>query len=277
MNLEQPIACARRIAHAAMSPVACAAAFLALLAGAPSGALCRADEAPGTIAFRAEVEPILAEFCFGCHSGAGAKASVSFDSFTSDRELLESRDRGWKALRQIRAGFMPPREEPHPSEESFRRIEDWIKLSVFEIDPQDPDPGRVTVRRLNRNEYRNTIRDLMGIQYDAIAEFPPDDSGHGFDNIGDVLPVSPLLLEKYIAAAKAIVAQSVPTVSRVIPERTISGKSFRAADADKSKDPGKGELSLSFYKPATVATVFSAPHASNYELALELSMGEKFV
>ena len=78
-----------------------------------------------------------------------------------------------------------------------------------------------TIRRLNRAEYRNTIRDLVGYDFKAEEEFPPDDSGYGFDNIADVLSVSPLLLEKYIQAAEAIVAAAVPTVSRLIPERIL--------------------------------------------------------
>ena len=64
-----------------------------------------------------------------------------------------------------------------------------------------PDPGRITARRLNRNEYRNTIRDLLGVDFQATQEFPTDDSGEGFDNIADVLTISPLLAEKYLAAA----------------------------------------------------------------------------
>ena len=96
---------------------------------------------------------------------------------------------------------MPPADKPQPSDEERRLLEDWIKYGAFGIDPKDPDPGRVTVRRLNRVEYRNTIRDLIGVDYDTTSEFPPDDTGHGFDNIGDVLTLSPLLLEKYLAAA----------------------------------------------------------------------------
>src|SRR6516165_10453302 len=123
MNLEPQIARAR-VAYSTMRPAAFAATLLAISAGFAGGVPCRADEAPGAAAFRAEVEPVLAEFCFGCHSGAGAKAKLSFDSFASDRELLESRELWWKALKQIRAGFMPPREEPHPSAEQFRQIEE---------------------------------------------------------------------------------------------------------------------------------------------------------
>ena len=91
---------------------------------------------------------------------------------------------------------------------------DWIKRDVFGIDPKNVDPGRVTIRRLNRVEYRNTIRDLTGFDFKAEEEFPPDDTGYGFDTIGDVLSVSPLLLEKYMQAAESIVTAAVPTVSQ---------------------------------------------------------------
>ena len=116
-------------------------------------------------------------------------------------------------LKNVRAGIMPPAGKPRPSSKEQRILEDWIKYAAFGIDPNDPDPGRVTVRRLNRVEYRNTVRDLLDVVYDTSAEFPPDDSGHGFDNIGDVLTMSPLLLEKYIAAADFIVSKAVPTTS----------------------------------------------------------------
>ena len=68
-------------------------------------------------------------------------------------------------------------------------------------DCNHPDPGRVTIRRLNRAEYNNTIRDLTGVSFHPAADFPIDDAGYGFDNIGDVLTLSPMLMEKYVAAA----------------------------------------------------------------------------
>src|SRR4029453_11449422 len=73
---------------------------------------------------------------------------------------------------------------------------------------ESKDPGRVTIRRLNRAEYNNTIRDLLGIDQDAARDFPSDDVGHGFDNIGDVLSMPPLLLEKYLAAAEQVVQRA---------------------------------------------------------------------
>ena len=106
-------------------------------------------------------------------------------------------------LKNVRAGIMPPPGKPKPSADELKTLEDWIKRDAFRADPNDPDPGRVTLRRLNRVEYRNTIRDLMGIDFRTDEEFPADDSGYGFDNIGDVLTISPLLLEKYVQAAES--------------------------------------------------------------------------
>ena len=150
---------------------------------------------------------------------------------------------------------------------------------AFGIDPKDPDPGRVTVRRLNRVEYRNTIRDLMGVDYDTDVEFPPDDTGHGFDNIGDVLTLSPLLLEKYLAAAESIVARAVPTVPRVVAERSpagVPGQGFRR-DRRRREGRGEGPLTLSYYEPATVSATFQAEHAGRYQLVLDLTANERYV
>jgi hypothetical protein len=105
---------------------------------------------------------------------------------------------------------MPPAGEERPTADERSRLFDWIKFDAFGVDPQLPDPGRTTLRRLNRVEYRNTIRDLLGIDYNTLDQFPPDDSGYGFDNVSDVLSVSPLLLEKYFQAAETIVALAVP-------------------------------------------------------------------
>ena len=101
-------------------------------------------------------------------------------------------------------------------------MEQWIKTGGFGLDPSQPDPGRVTIHRLNRVEYKNTIRDLMGVDFETKAAFPDDDSGYGFDNIADVLNMSPLLMEKYLTAAQAVVGKAVPVVTWV-PVLQIAG------------------------------------------------------
>ena len=148
---------------------------------------------------------------------------------------------------------MPPSDKPRLTPEEMRTLEDWIKRGAFALDPNDPDPGRVTLRRLNRVEYRNTVRDLIGVDFDATTEFPADDSGHGFDNIGDVLTLSPLLLEKYLDAAKAIVSQAVPGSSGVVAEKAIAGRRFRR-EGEKEAGSDTGPLSLSYYEPASVSS-----------------------
>jgi hypothetical protein len=224
--------------------------------------------------FREGVEPILAEHCLTCHASGIKKGGVALDG--SPEALVGDRALWWRALKNVRAGLMPPPKRDRLSAEELGRLEDWIKYGALGIDPKDPDPGRVTLRRLNRVEYRNTVRDLMGVDYDTTAELPPDDTGHGFDNIGEVLTLSPLLLEKYLAAARTIVARAVPTTPLTIPEKTIPGQRFRRAGARKGGD-GKGPLALSYYEPASVGAGFRAEHAGHYRLVIDLSATERFV
>jgi cytochrome c553 len=220
--------------------------------------------------FRDQVEPILAERCYGCHGNGMKKGNVTLDDFPTDDSILARKELWNSVLKNLRAGLMPPAGKPKPSADELRTLETWIKRGAFDLDPSDPDPGRVTLRRLNRVEYRNTIRDLMGIDYRTDEEFPADDSGYGFDNVADVLSVSPLLLEKYMQAAEAIVASAVPTVARVIQVRSIAG-----AEARGEFGRGSGET-FSLYKPATVSKSFKVEKAGGYKLVLEVSTRGQF-
>jgi hypothetical protein len=225
-------------------------------------------------AFREHVEPILAERCYDCHAGGMQEGSVAFDM--SQEELVDSTQLWWRALRMIRAGMMPPAEMDPLSDEEKQTLETWIKRSAFHGNPQNPDPGHVTLRRLNRNEYRNTIRDLLGVDYDAHADFPQDDTGHGFDNIGSVLNVSPLLLEKYLAAARIIVAEVVPRAAMMTPEQAITGEEFlpEGANADGVKP---GPRWMSYYEPAWVSHRAKVDHAGKYQIEVNLSADERYV
>lgn len=171
---------------------------------------CWAEDNKAVRSFHEQIEPILEEKCFDCHAYGMQEGSVAFDGFASTSELVSQPELWYRALRMVRAGLMPPAEMPRLSTDQMHALEKWIKAEVFQANPQEPDPGHVVLRRLNRVEYRNTIRDLLGVDYDTQTNFPADDSGHGFDNVGEVLTVSPLLLEKYLAAAREIVAQAVP-------------------------------------------------------------------
>lgn len=202
---------------------------------------------------------------------------MDLDGFAVNHVRLRDRDLWWDVLKNVRAGIMPPTGKPRPTDQELRLLETWIKYEAFGIDRSHPDPGRVTVRRLNRVEYRNTVRDLIGVDYDTNAEFPPDDTGHGFDNIGEVLTLSPLLLEKYIASAQVIVAAVVPTTSRTVAEQTIAGRQFLALATNAPTRNDGGPLSLSYYESANVSTSIRVEHAGRYQLVVDLTANERFV
>jgi hypothetical protein len=243
-------------------------ATLGLVACLPALA---ADAAPApSEQFRKTIQPILVEYCYDCHGDGMNKGQVAFDGFKSHDELLAKRDLWLAVLKNTRAGIMPPEKKPRPSAEQQRFLENWIKSEVFAIDPANPDPGRVTIRRLNRVEYRNTIRDLMGHDFKVEDELPPDDTGYGFDTIGDVLSMSPLLLEKYMQAAETIVGAAVPRVGRVVAEKTIAGNAWR-----NQGDKQKGDR-FSFYDEAKLSRKFQAEHSGSYRLVLEFEVLGQF-
>ncbi len=224
--------------------------------------------------FKKNIQPVLQEYCYDCHGDGEHSGGVTLDTFNSRTNFIEGRDVWWRVLKNLRAGLMPPAKKSQPTAEQKAIIEHWIKNAVFEVDPLNPDPGRVTIRRLNRVEYHNTIRDLLGVEFNVQEEFPPDDTGHGFDNIGEVLTMSPMLLEKYMVAAEKIIGQAVPVVSGVMPETVIPGAEFRN-DAGEGKR--YGPLKLSYYSPASVTNVFKAAVTGEYQLNVDLVINEKYV
>jgi mono/diheme cytochrome c family protein len=244
-------------------------------AGFTANQVAQAVDAAAADEFKKTVQPVLEEYCYDCHGDGENRGGVALDAFNSSTNFVEGRDVWWRVLKNLRAGLMPPAKKAQPSKEQKELIVQWIKHSVFLADPLNPDPGRVTIRRLNRVEYQNTIRDLIGVDFDAQGEFPPDDTGHGFDNIGDVLTMSPMLLEKYMVAAEEIIAQAVPVVDRVPPEQVIPGAQFQSGADGGNKN--FGPRSLSYYSPAFVTNTFSARLAGQYQLNVDLMVNEKYV
>ena len=124
--------------------------------------------------------------------------------------MSEDRATWRKVLTMLRARKMPPEDNPRPKAEEYAAVSAWLEATLDQADRVgSADPGRVTIRRLNRTEYTNTIRDLLGVEFNAAAGFPSDDVGYGFDNIGDVLTLPPLLMEKYLDAAEQIAAKAI--------------------------------------------------------------------
>ncbi len=194
---------------------------------------------------------ILEENCFDCHGNGEAEGGLQLDKMVEslDQHSAENAQAWWKVLKNFRAGTMPPPDAGyHIAAPDGQQLQDWLKYAAMKIDRHDPNPGSVTLRRLNRREYAATIRDLMGVEFNADIVFPPDDTGFGFDTVGDVLGFSPMAIEKYLASAKQIVDRAVPRQTTVIPQpvdiskiKTTKGDSAHRLEMDKSAD-----VSLSF-------------------------------
>lgn len=169
--------------------------------------------------FATAVRPILEESCAQCHGGLQPSAGLNVTGMTSPESLVHDRASWEKILRRLRAGEMPPAGMPKPDPEKLAGMIAYIENAFALADAATPpDPGRMIAHRLNRNEYSNTIRDLLGVSFAADRDFPADDTGLGFDNIGELLNLSPLLMERYMAAAERI---SEWAISTRIPERPL--------------------------------------------------------
>jgi len=201
---------------------------LACGVGAP---VSLADDAKArATSFEAEVAPLLETYCHACHGDGRSKGDVSFDGLEKSVQNLESRKLWLRIWKNLRTDLMPPVKRKQPTEAERKKLIAWIEREILELDPAASDPARVTMRRLNRVEYRHTIQDLLAVDYDATRDFPPDDTGYGFDTIGDVLTLSPLLMEKYLSAAEKIMAQAIPERVGSPEPVNIDPRSFRGED-----------------------------------------------
>jgi hypothetical protein len=158
--------------------------------------------------FARDVAPLLARYCTTCHGGAKPKGKLALDQFKDQDAALKSLKVWEDVADNLRSGDMPPPDKPRPSGAELEKVNAWLDRFVFTQQTAKRDPGRVTLRRLNRAEYNNTVRDLLGVDFQPADDFPSDDVGYGFDNIGDVLSMSPLHMEKYLAAAEQIIEKA---------------------------------------------------------------------
>jgi len=198
--------------HSRLTVAACSIAFTALMAVAAPARAEDAKPAGGESdrTFAGHVTPFLAKYCNNCHGDAKPKADLNLLSFTDEGSVVRARKLWGRLKDYLQSGEMPPEKHPQPSQEEIDKISAWIDATLSKVDcTSQADPGRVTIRRLNRSEYNNTVRDLIGVDFRPADDFPSDDVGGGFDNLGDVLTLPPVLFEKYLAAAETIAGQAI--------------------------------------------------------------------
>src|SRR6266852_3871470 len=150
-----------------------------------------------------EYRAILNRYCVTCHNEKLKTADLMLDKI--DLENVPSSAEVWeKVIRKLRGNAMPPPGLPHPDKTFYETFPAYLETAIDRAAFAKLNPGRPAIHRLNRVEYANAVHDLLAVDIDGEALLPADDSGYGFDNIGDVLSVSPTLLERYLSAARKV-------------------------------------------------------------------------
>jgi hypothetical protein len=230
---------------------------LALFASALAGWYCLPDAAaqPATSSkeFDKVIAPFVAKHCLACHGPEKKKGNLVLHVYKDDKGLLANRKVWTSVVQMVSSGEMPPVGRPHPTVEEIEGLQQAV-YGIFDIaDQGKPNPGKVTMRRLNRIEYKNTIRDIVGVDFDPTEDFPADDVGYGFDNIGDVLTVSPVLMERYLAAAESIMQRAIHVGDPPPPtKRPTAGQFLKSNESKIIRDTSLRILD--------VAGEFSATH-----------------
>jgi hypothetical protein len=226
--------------------------------------------------FQKTVAPVLAKSCIGCHNDRARMGNLSLEVYRDGATALAHPEVWQKVLNKLTAGEMPPRNVAPLAAAEQAAVIAWIKnvpgVSDSTAVPSVGSAGRVTARRLNRAEYNNTIRDLLGVAARPADQFPVDDSGYGFDNNGDVLSVSPLLMEKYMQAAKdisrlAVYGESVPEK----PTRLVRLLNRRSPDAHDVLSSGGAGIYLPYSLRGAMYGTFTFPVDGEYEFRLRIA------
>jgi len=178
--------------------LACCAAFPLLCAGQQPRDLQERD--------------LLDKYCVTCHSDELRTGGLSLET-ANLTDIPKAAETWEKVIRKVRVGAMPPQGMPRPDTAALDGLASFLETALDRASAAKPNPGRATMHRLNRAEYANAVRDLLGLEIDATALLPPDDESSGFDNIADVLRVSPSLMERYLSASWNISRLAVGNLS----------------------------------------------------------------
>ena len=200
-------------------PMAAVGTALLLAAVAPPS-LARSAARPAPPVAAAEHRAMLDRYCVTCHNDRLRIAGLTLD--TADLEAVGDAAATWEMVaRKLRTRTMPPSPRPRPDEASYDGLVAYLESELDRAAAAEPDPGRrPALHRLNRAEYTNAIRDLLALEIDAAALLPPDDASYGFDNIGDVLRVSPALLDGYLDAARTVATRAIGEPAPAVEQLT---------------------------------------------------------
>jgi hypothetical protein len=224
----------------------------------------RADEVSREVLFRDSLLPLMRTYCYECHD---ADSEIPLATDESAAQLQASRKTWIRALAQVRLGAMPPEDGKKMDPATRTRMEKLMDQLANEVDcVGNPNAGKVALRRLNRAEYRNTVRDLTGVDYKPASKFPGDDVGYGFDNIGDVLSLPPLLLERYLDAAEYVSGKAIYTP---LPPRVYEVDKAPSSLKDAEEYGGGNPLTMA--SQGTISLESDLPFGGTYTLTVTAS------
>jgi mono/diheme cytochrome c family protein len=243
-----------RVKAAGVGAVLCPFLILsfATCGGGPSGGTAQAAEWKE---YQRTVQPFFNRHCLACHADK-ERGGVRLDRFPNEKALVKGLPTIEKALDMLQTQAMPPKGRPRPSPNEIKPVLTWLEAFLARRAP----PAREVIRRLNRTEYNNTVRDLLGVNFRPADDFPPDVPGFGFDNVGGTLTVSTALVEKYLTAAEKVARTALFGVEPMQPER-VAHQPFFAADAfskNKSVKFDYDETGMSLPSALHVAQRFPA-------------------
>jgi hypothetical protein len=206
---------------------------------------------------------VLTQYCQGCHNDKSKTGNFSVQQLRTDN--LAANDVAFeKILRKVKLGEMPPRGMPAPPKQTLTAFTDYLSATLDRNAAAAPNPGRAVLRRLNRVEYANAVRDLLDLKIDVSKELPADDSGHGFDNIAEVLTVSPTLMDRYIR-----VAGKVSRMATGQAPRTPVTTDFRPTQDGFVNQRANDSLPLD--SRAGGAFEFYAPYTATYKITVDIN------
>lgn len=210
------------------------------------------------------------EYCSKCHSAEKAKGDFNFDQYLAKPDVLKDRKVWEKVAELLESREMPPEGKPQPADKERAALIHWIDGELTNATAGQAGPGRVTLRRLNRDEYRNTIRDLLAVDFNP-EDFPADETAYGFDTIADALTLPPLLMEKYLAAAETITNRALANDKQGPPSKTIKGPQFKGqGDWVRGMDDG----TMGFHREGEATAEIGFAGDGDYTLRLR-AFGEQ--
>ena len=249
---------------------------LILAAGLSAGEAPPAKPQPAADSFTTRIKPFVQKYCAQCHGEKKQSGGLNLAAFSSTEAVVKDRE-AWETVRQrLDMKEMPPKKQPQPSPDEAKKVIAWIDTELTRAAQARPmTAGRVTMRRLNRVEYDRTVRDLTGVKFQPADDFPADDVGNGFDNIGDVLSLPPLLLEKYLNASEKIVQHIFEDDPKPPVVVKVEAKNLQST-AKKSELTTIRNIPLrQLDEAAEIFTTYTAPRAGELVYRVRLSVNHK--